>query len=204
MQLAQPPVQCLRATIFPVRDEAHIEQVGVTRVLSRPELRWREGVTLGMVHEWVSGLLERHRDVAGVKITTESYACEDGESDDDDGDAFSDLERPDEFALDDDGSWLRILNPGALRGSRDYVMGTRDGGYEVIRPTQRCVHFITELVRTGGWELRWSTRDGETVRGFAGTSSGSANEIVSFAVVAGNNRHTWLQELDRRGLHGSV
>ena len=152
--------------------------------------------------------VRRHRDVGGVKITTESSECQDGDEEGDD-DAFSDaeasnLERPDESAIDDNGSWLRIFNLAALEGSRNYVMGTRDGGYEGMRPTQRGVHFITEFVRTGGWELKWSTRGGETVRGFARTSPGSANEIVSFTVVAGNDRHTWLQELDRRGLHGSL
>ena len=202
MQLARPPVQCLRATIFPVRDEAHIEQVGVTHLLSQPEMRCKQGVTLGMVHEWVAGLLERHRDVAGVKITTESYECkdEDYEGDDDvssDVEVFEDFR---EYVIADDGTWLGDFSLDALRGSRDYVMGTRDGRSEVMRPIQECADIITEWARTGGWELKWSTRDGETLRGFARTSPGSANEIVSFTMVEGQQRHhTLLPELDLRG-----
>lgn len=59
----------LEATIWEERDESK-EYVGRTTALKDSMIQCDSGVTIGMVHERVSGMFAEHRDVSAIKLTT--------------------------------------------------------------------------------------------------------------------------------------
>ena len=69
MLLSQPPCTALEATIWEERDESK-EYVGRTTRLETPTISCETGVTMGMVHERVGKMFDKHHDVTAIKLTT--------------------------------------------------------------------------------------------------------------------------------------
>ncbi|UJO11243.1 hypothetical protein CLAFUW4_01788 [Fulvia fulva] len=69
MLLAQPPCVALKAAIYEEIDDMK-EYLGRTTSLTDPVIRCEQGLTLGMVHERVGAMFEKHPDVAAINLTT--------------------------------------------------------------------------------------------------------------------------------------
>lgn len=69
MLLSQPPCTVLEATIWEERDEMK-ERIGRTSRLQDPVIRCETGVTIGMIHDRVAKMFDRHQDVPAIKLIT--------------------------------------------------------------------------------------------------------------------------------------
>lgn len=69
MLLTQPPCTAMEATIYEERDETK-EYVARTTRLEDPRIEAETGITLGMVHQRVGEMFERHGDVVAIRLAT--------------------------------------------------------------------------------------------------------------------------------------